>query len=48
MSVRGRGGGGGQVIPASEGVVQELDGGVAHWGLGLSDQPVFILEEDYT
>ena len=36
----------GQVIPASEGVVQELDGGIAHGGLGLSDQPVFILQGD--
>lgn len=48
MKPRGRGPTGADGMeedsPLPEGVVQELNGGVAHRGLGLSDQPVFVLQ----
>lgn len=32
--------------PFPEGIVQELNRRVAHGRLGLSDQPVFVLDRD--
>lgn len=32
--------------PFPESIIQELNGGVAHGGFSLSDQPVFVLKTD--